>query len=110
MDQALKTAIWVAALVRRVEVGGASAFVMRKGDPDAGAVVVKVAKPNRQASLYAASQDADGARRWLAHHDADAAIEAQIQRRLTRDSDLWVIEIEDRDGRHFLTEPVVEGA
>ena len=38
----LKTSIWVAALIRRAEIGGASAFVARKGEADAGAVIVKV--------------------------------------------------------------------
>ena len=59
----LKSRIWVQALIRRAEVGGAAGFVVRAGDDDAGSVLVK-------------------------------------------DPDIWVVEIEDRQGRHFLTEPV----
>ena len=37
----LSTDIWVGALIRRAELGGAFAMVARKGDPRAGAVLVK---------------------------------------------------------------------
>ena len=38
----LSSDIWVSALIRRAEMGGAYATVVRKGDPRAGAVLVKV--------------------------------------------------------------------
>ena len=38
----LSTDIWVGALIRRAELGGAFATVARKGDARAGAVLVKV--------------------------------------------------------------------
>jgi hypothetical protein len=36
----LSADIWVGALIRRVEIGGGFAVVVRKGDPRAGAVLV----------------------------------------------------------------------
>ncbi len=109
MTPKLKTSIWVQALIRRAEVNGASAFVARKGEPDSGAVIVKVSPLNGQACVWSSSYGRDGERRWMrATGDAfvaDADAEAYIQRSRSRDADLWVIEIEDREGRDFLTEP-----
>jgi hypothetical protein len=110
MEQALKTYIWAAALIRRAEIGGAAAFITKKGDPDAGAVLVKVATLDRMARLFTPAQDGAGARIWLelsagALGREEPAVDAYIAKRSGQDRDLWVIEIEDRAGRHFLTEP-----
>jgi hypothetical protein len=110
----LKTWIWAQALVRRAQVGGAFATVARRGDSDAGAVLVKVATSRGKARLFAPAQDGDGARIWLelsagALGEDEAAIDAYADKRAKSDPDLWVIEIEDRQGRNFLTEPVDRG-
>jgi hypothetical protein len=109
----LKTWIWAQALVRRAQVGGAFATVARRGDSDAGAVLVKVTKMRGQARLYAPAQNGEGERIWLdlsngALGDDEAAVDAYMSKRGATDPDLWVIEIEDRQGRTFLTEPVDE--
>lgn len=104
----LKTTIWVQALIRRAQLSGASAFVARKGEPDAGAVIVKIALLNGTARVWSSSYGSEGQRRWLRATGVevvpDADAEAYVARARTRDSDLWVIEIEDREGRDFLTE------
>ena len=49
----LSSDIWVYALIRRVELAGAFAMLLRKGDARAGAVLVKALdRPNNQARLY----------------------------------------------------------
>ena len=104
----LKTSIWVSALIRRAEIGGASAFVARKGEADAGAVIVKISLLDGTARVWSSSYGRDGGRRWVkATGEAvvpDADAEAYVARARGRDEDLWVIEIEDRKGRDFLTE------
>jgi hypothetical protein len=107
----LKTSIWAGALVRRAQSQGAMAMIARRGDPDAGAVLVKVSTLDRRARLYAPARDGDGQRVWLdlsagplGFNEAD--IDAHAEKRALSDPDLWIVEIEDRAGRHFLTEPV----
>lgn len=107
----LKTEIWAQALIRRAEVGGAFAGVVRRGDNDAGAVLVKVSTLDGRARLYAPARDGEGERIWL---DLSAgplgveerAVDEYVAKRASQDPDLWVIEIEDRAARTFLTEPI----
>jgi hypothetical protein len=110
----LKTSIWAAALVRRAESGGAFAAIVRRGDNDAGALLVKVATMDRKARLYAPARDGQGARIWLDLSSGplgcdEAAVDAHAAKRVQTDPDVWIVEIEDRAGRHFLTEPVAKG-
>lgn len=107
----LKTDIWAGALIRRAEIGGAFATVARHGDPDAGAVLVKVTTLDGKARLYTPALDAEGAQIFLdlsagSLGDEEAAVDEYVRKRGGNDPDLWVIEIEDRAGRHFLTERV----
>lgn len=105
----LSTDVWAGALIRRAELGGAFATVARKGDPRAGDVLVKVYNPmTREAILYASALRGDGERGWMQPIASmmESDVDAYIERNRRIDPDLWVIEIEDRQGRHFLTEPV----
>jgi hypothetical protein len=103
----LKTSIWVAAIIRRAEVEGAFAALSQKGDKDAGAVLVKVCTLDGNAVLYRPIRDMDGNRIWLPQGpDMEREIDQAIAKRTKTDPDLWVVEIEDKKGRHFLTEPV----
>ena len=105
----LSTDIWVGALIRRAEMGGAFAVVARKGDARAGAVLVKLV--DRRADtvrLYAEALRGEGERVWMqpAGSQVEADLDAYVERSRRIDPDLWVVEIDDAKGRHFLTEPV----
>lgn len=98
----------MAALIRRAEIGGAFATVVKKGDARAGTVLVKVFDTaNRTASLYSEAFGPDGERLWIQPvHGTESELDAYIDRQRGYDPDLWVVEIEDREGRHFITEKV----
>lgn len=101
------------ALIRRAQIEGASVFVLQKGDAERGSVLIKVATLDGSARLYAPGMGMDGGRVFTdlvaqGVGPDEAGIDAYISRTRDRDSDVWVLEIEDRAGRHFLTE-VVEG-
>jgi len=105
----LSTDIWVGALIRRAELGGAFATVARKGDARAGAVLVKVVDRRAgSARLYSEATRGDGERFWMqpVRSEFEPDLDAYVERAARIDPDLWLIEIEDRDGRHFLTEAV----
>ena len=108
----LKSSIWVAAYLRRCHVEGAFAVLRRRGAEEAGAVFIKVSRLDGTADVYApAPQSA-----FDAAHPTDRAFapalsgqpaseadaEAYLARQHRFDSDIWVIEVEDRAGRHFL--------
>lgn len=110
----LKTHIWASALIRRAEIAGASAAIARKGDVDGGAVLVKVASMDGRARLYAPARDGEGERVWLdlsagSLGDVEADVDAYARKRAENDPDLWVLEVEDKHGRHFLLERVEGG-
>jgi hypothetical protein len=105
----LDTDIWVYALVRRAHLGGAFAVIARKGDARGGAVLVKLINRRAgEAALLAEATRGDGESVWM--RPLPSSDEAEIDRYAERaariDPDLWVVEIDDPDGRHFLTEPV----
>ena len=105
----LSTDIWVGALIRRAELAGAFATVARKGDPRAGAVLVKaVDRRAAIARLYSEAVRGDGERFWMqpVKSTSEPDLDAYVGRAARIDPDVWVVEIEDVEGRHFLTEPV----
>jgi hypothetical protein len=107
----LSSDLWVSALIRRAEIGGAFATVARRGDTRAGTVIVKAYNTStRQARLYTEAFGADGERLWIQPvvNEMESELDAYIQRQIGYDPDIWVVEIEDRDGRHFITETVAK--
>jgi hypothetical protein len=105
----LSTDLWAGALIRRAELGGAFAMVARKGDERAGTVLVKaVNRRSGEARLYAEAYRGDGERVWMEPVDSreERELDAYVERQSRIDPDLWLIEIEDAEGRHFLTEDV----
>ena len=111
MPRDIQAQVWAGALVRRAQIGGAFATIVHRGDADRGDVLVKVTSARGRARLYAPAFNPDGPSEFeaLPAGLADAPetdVDALIARRLKADRDLWVIEIEDGQGRHFLTERV----
>jgi len=108
----LKSAIWVAAYIRRCHVEGAFAAVRRRGAEDAGAIFIKLNRLDGTADLLSpapqsAFDEAHPSDRAFTRSLGAAPVpEAKVEEKLTReirfDPDAWIIEVEDRAGRHFL--------
>ncbi|PWE32497.1 DUF1491 domain-containing protein [Maritimibacter sp. 55A14] len=98
---------WVRAYLARLGLAGIPAFVTQHGDATAGAVLVKLNTLDGRARAYQRSFDlATGDRAWVVLAEGpEAEVDAALARQKGFDPDLWVIELEDRAGRHLLDEP-----
>ncbi len=104
----LKSEIWVKAYLRRAAVAGAPGVVVRRGDADAGIIMIKIARLDGHCDLYgpapAGLASDDGERRWtrLAENAPEDQIEARLATEIRLDPDLWIVEIENRQAEHHL--------
>lgn len=103
--------LWVHAYLRRVAAAGGYAVVARKGAPEAGAIFIRVERADRLNLLFVpaphSAYDEDASeRRWSPLWQGEAKPSAQVDERLSReisfDADIWIVDVEDRDGRSFL--------
>jgi hypothetical protein len=74
-------------------------MVRRRGDPDAGAIVLLINRGAPGVVVMSQTRDERGRLAWLQPLGADPAAEAKaeefVARTTKRDPDVWVIEIED---------------
>lgn len=104
------SSLWVGAFVRRCFAEGAMAAVVRRGADEAGAILVIVDRLDRTADLYgpapqtafADTRPSDRLFQALMEKTAREEVDARLASELRFDPDLWIVEVEDRDGRSFL--------
>ena len=104
MQARLTSELWVRAYLKRLELAHIPAYLAARGQPDAGSVMVKCATLDGQAKLWQRSFDlATGARKWVPLTEGpEPEVDASIRKQRSFDPDLWVIEIESRDGTTLL--------
>ncbi len=106
----LRSDFFVSAHLRRLDVATIPAALRRRGAAEAGAIFVKVDRLDGSADLYGPAPQAlfddknSGDRRFspLLQGATPLDVEERLGKETRFDSDLWIIEIDDRDGRHFL--------
>lgn len=107
----LATRVWVSALVRRCNVQGVAATVIRHGYDEAGSVLLLARHRDGRCRLFGATQQNDGQRAWLTLTGRDPVAEADadpiIEKQRRFDPDLWVVEIETDAPQDFLDEIVL---
>src|SRR3981081_3900028 len=112
----LKSAIWVAAYVRRCHIEGAFAAVPDRGAGAPGPIFVRLNLLDGTAELFGPAPQSvfdiarPADRLFTACLTEQPASEAKGEERPapeTRcDPDVWIVEVEDRAGRHFLDQVV----
>lgn len=110
----LKSRIWVQAQIRLCDIANLPAYVVKRGDPDAGAVILRLNRLDGTSHLFSQARRPDGSAAWAkaAGSDAegrlsDADALAYIERQRKYDPDLWIVEIEDPDRRYTLDAEIV---
>lgn len=112
MSFTVVTKLWVEALMRRASTHGAFSTIERVGDEMRGDVILKTRKPNGEVSLLgrAFTGSEEVAFQNLTPKNpvlTDLEAENYLKKRISYDPDIWIVEIEDKEGRHFLTERVM---
>lgn len=103
-EAALKAEIWIKAQIRICDLSFLPAVVTRRGDSDAGSILIKLNHFEGGTEVLTQVRDTDGQRAWmrgkedgpLTEPEADAYIEKQIK----YDPDIWVLEIEDPNRKY----------
>ena len=111
MEARLKTGIWVKALIRRCDLAAIGVAVVARGDPDAGAVLLKLNARDAGCTVLAQTRTLDGALVWMRATGPAPVQEAEadgyIARQRGRDPDLWVVEVETAEIDQLLDTPVL---
>jgi hypothetical protein len=110
MTPRVTSEFWVKAYMTRLRVMDIPAFLTSRGDATAGAVLVKINTLDGNAAAYQRSYDVDGNRIWVPLSEGtDAEVEEALSRQRQYDPDIWIIEVEDKQGRSLLDQDGLSG-
>lgn len=107
MDR-LTSEFWVSAYLRRCHLEGAYALIRRRGSAQAGAILIVIDRLDGANDVYAPApqSEMEDSRARVFEKIADGvdglAVEERIARELKFDPDIWIVAVEDREGRAFL--------
>ena len=104
----LKTEMLVGAAIRCAGAELIDCVMLRRGNADAGAILVHIDALAGRHKLLARALEFDGSYGWrpvVAGPEGDGwasreAVEARLQREMEIDPDAYVLEIQDRHGRN----------
>ncbi len=90
--------IEVSALLRRTQAAGGFATVLKRGEAEAGTVMVVLTHNGTGAGAYERMPQVDGSRKWTPSRQQDAEKPQEfteyLERRGKQDSDLWIVELD----------------
>ena len=111
MSGRLPTDLWVKAHAARCSVEGMPMVVVRRGDPHRGVVLVKIHVLQQGFRVVMQARDLEGELVWSpAFEDrivAEPEADEYIERQVSYDPDLWIVEVETRNEDHWFRGAVV---
>ena len=110
-EPALKAGIWVKAQLKMCDINFMSAYIVRKGDPDAGAIILVLDRFAEGCDVFTQARTIEGERGWVQAAKGKAMsreeMSAFTERQISRDPDLWILEIEDPGRKYEMDGPVI---
>ena len=111
----VKSEVWVRAYLRRCQAQGVSVVIAQRGDESAGAIFIRIDRLDGTVSLFgpvpSGTAGSETDRRWMSCFEAHAVSAEEAESYLSRqrgfDPDLWIVDVEDKGGRHFLGDSAV---
>lgn len=105
-DDRIPTHLWIEAEIRRLSVEGVGVYVLARGDKMGGMALQKISGLSGECRLLMQQRDMFGKLTWVdalgAEKVSEQEADAYIQRSISRDPDIWVIEITDREMKNLL--------
>ena len=111
-NERLPASVEAAGLVRRAQGDGDFATIVKKGDPDRGAILLVVSSRGRHVACLERMPTLDGYQ-WADVGPSESAGSDQIRdflaKRTRIDTDLWAIELDIADPERFIAETRLTG-
>ena len=96
----------VGAMIRAVEAAGGFATIVKKGEKDAGTILVVTCEKGRDCALFERMPDLEGGRKWVEskRQDPEKPLEfnAYVDRRGSQDRDCWIVELDVANAQQFI--------
>ena len=110
MEDSLKTEIIIKSVTKIAQQEGIPVFVVKKGDPDSGIILIKIDLLNGKGQLirrnysYSLKKNKSVIEYIKLHKEIELEypkLQKLIEKEIKIDTDAWVVEIEDKKGRNF---------
>lgn len=109
MSARLPAHLEVSAMIRATEAAGGFAMVIRKGERDAGTLLIVLVESDGTSALYERMPQLDGTRAWTRTKDQNPEnkqeFDEYLSRRARQDDDLWIVELTVDNGERLVLEP-----
>ena len=103
----------ISLLIRRVSAAGGFATVVRKGDRDAGAILILCTENGGNPVILEPRSTLRGGREWVPTGpppDSDIGLQTQyFDRRMRNDPDIWILELDIAMAAQFAVECLRDG-
>ena len=112
-DGRLPASLEANAIIRRTEAQGDFATLIRKGDPDRGALLLVIGSRGRHVGCLERMLSPDGKYRWQQVGPGESASSKDVSDFLSKrqrfDPDSWLIELDVALPERFIAETTAEG-